>query len=123
MRGGIVLELGHPAHGREEQALELVNGFLATVEDSLADGRLAAFRWYGLEDGDLARRAAIIVLEGTPEQLDAFTVSAEFRELRYAAPSFLQGFAVSRARPPDRLATEGESLLTSVFRRWDLVSE
>lgn len=123
MHGGIVLELGHPSHGREEQALELVNTFLASVEDALAAGTLHAFRWYGLEDGDLGRRAAIIVLEGTAEQLAEFSASDEFRELRYAAPSFLQGFCVSRAKPPDPVATDGVSLLTAVFRRWRLVDE
>lgn len=123
MHGGIVLELGHPAQGRETHAFELVNGFLASVEQALGAGRLRAFRWYGLEDGDLARRAAIIVLEGTPEELDAYAVSEEFRELRYAAPSFLQGFSVSRARPPDTLAPDGASLLSDILARWDLVEE
>jgi len=123
VHGGILLELGHPSHGREEQALELVNGFLASVEQALSDGRLHAFRWYGLEDGDLGRRAAIIVLEGSAEQIADFSGSDEFRELRYAAPSFLQGFCVSRAKPPEPLAPASVSLLTAVFRRWQLVEE
>jgi len=123
VHGGIVLELGHPSQGREEQALELVNGFLASVSQALSDGRLHAFRWYGLEDGDLGRRAAIIVLEGSAEQLGDFAGSDEFRELRYAAPSFLQGFCVSRAKPPDPVAPDGASLLTAVLRRWALVEE
>ena len=121
MHGGIILELGHPTQGREEPAFELVNGFLSSVERFLADGRLHAFRWYGLEDGDLGRRAAIMVLEGTADQLADVSASEEFRELRYAAPSFLQGFQVSRARPPDPVEADGVSLLTSVLRRWHLV--
>jgi hypothetical protein len=121
VHGGLILELGHPTQGREEPAFELVNTFLASIERFLADGRLHAFRWYGLEDGDLGRRAAIIVLEGSADQLAAFSASEEYRELRYAAPSFLQGFQVSRARPPDPVETDGVSLLTSVLQRWHLV--
>lgn len=121
MHGGLILELGHPAQGREEPAFELVNTFLASMEGFLAAGRLHAFRWYGLEDGDLGQRAAIIVLEGTAEQLADISASEEYRELRYAAPSFLQGFRVSRARPPDAVETDGVSLLTSVLARWHLV--
>jgi len=120
MNGAILLELGHPNPGREEQAFELVNEFFERVQKALTDGRLASFHWYGLEDGDLNRRAAIVALEGPPELLDAFAASDEFRELRYAAPSFLQGFHVSRARPPDALA-DGDSFLTQVLHRWGLV--
>ena len=121
MHGGIILELGHPTQGREEPAFELVNSFLASVQRFLAEGRLHAFRWYGLEDGDLGKRAAIIVLEGTPDQLADVSESEEFRELRYAAPSFLQGFTISRARPPDVVEPDGVSLLTAILRRWGLV--
>jgi hypothetical protein len=120
MYGAILLELGHPQSGREEQAFELVNEFFERVQKALADGRLAGFHWYGLEDGDLSVRAAIVALEAPPDALDAFATSDEFRELRYAAPSFLQGFRVSRARPPDALAA-GESFLTRVLHRWGLV--
>jgi hypothetical protein len=123
MSGGIVLELGHPSIGREARAFELVNTFLASVEQALAQQRLEAFRWYGLEDGDLVERAAIIVLEGTPAQIDRFAASEEFRELRYAAPSFLQAFRVSRARPTDAVESGGESLLTAILQRWGLVDE
>ena len=118
-----MLELGHPSIGREARAFELVNTFLASVEQALAQQRLEAFRWYGLEDGDLVERAAIIVLEGTPAQIDRFAASEEFRELRYAAPSFLQAFRVSRARPTDAVESGGESLLTAILQRWGLVDE
>jgi hypothetical protein len=120
VHGAILLELGHPQPGREEQAFELVNEFFERVQKALADRRLEGFHWYGLEDGDLGRRAAIVALEAAPDLLDAFAASDDFRELRYAAPSFLQGFRVSRARPPDALAT-GESFLTRVLHRWGIV--
>ena len=117
----MILELGHPATGRERQALELVNEFLERVEEMLSAGRLSAFRWYGLEDGDLTERAALLVLEGSPEQLQDLVASDEFRELRYAAPSFLQGFRLVRARPPDQVPADGMSLLTKAFERWGLL--
>lgn len=123
MSGAILLTLGHPAHGRETEALELVNAFLGHVDAALEDRELTAFRWYGFEDGDLSREAATIVLEGSREQLDTFSSGVEFRELRYGAPSFLQDFTVRRARPPDTPGEDGVSLLTSVFERWGLVEE
>jgi hypothetical protein len=121
VHAGIVLELGHPVAGREEQALELFDEFLAAVAEAISDERLHAFRWLGLEDGDLTRRAAIVVLEGTRGQLDDFASSDEFRELRYAAPSFLQGFSISRARPADEPGADGPSLMSAVLERWRLV--
>lgn len=123
MSGAILLTLGHPAHGRETEALELVNTFLGHVDDAISGGELAAFRWYGFEDGDLSREAALIVLEGSRGQLDDFSAREEFRELRYGAPSFLQDFTVQRARPPDTPGGDGVSLLTTVLERWGLVSE
>lgn len=123
MSGAILLTLGHPAYGRETEALELVNTFLGHVDGAIGEGALSAFRWYGFEDGDLSREAALIVLEGTRRQLDEFSACEEFRELRYGAPSFLQEFTVKRARPPDNPAGDGVSLLTTVLERWGLVSE
>jgi hypothetical protein len=122
MSGAILLELGHPAQGHERQALELVNDFLERVERLLAEDKISAFRWYGLEDGDLARRAALIVLEGSARQLDAVAGSDGFREFRYAAPSLLQGFGLSRARPPDDVGPDGASVLTAALERWGLLA-
>ncbi len=120
--GAILLELGHPARGHERQALELVTEFLDRVDGLLSEERISAFRWSGLEDGDLARRAAMIVLEGSAAQLDELAASDEFRELRYAAPSLLQGFRLSRARPPDTVSPGGVSVLTTALERWGLLA-
>lgn len=123
MTGAIVLTLGHPAHHREKSAFELVNTFLAHVDEALGSGKLRAFRWYGFEDGDLTNRAGLMVLEGTPEQLDDFAATEAFQELRYGAPSFLQAFRIDRARPPEAPGDGGTSMLATILERWGLVSD
>jgi hypothetical protein len=107
--------------GREQQALELFDQFFAYVAGLLARTELSAFRWYGLEDGDLGMRVAFIVLEGSPEQLDTIVNDDEFREFRYVAPSFVRHFALMRSRPLDK--PEGMSLPSKAFVRWGLLEE
>lgn len=123
MTGAIVLTLGHPVPEREKPAFELVNTFLGHVDDALGAKRLHAFRWYGFEQGDLNRRAGLMILEGSPAQLDEFASSEAFRELRYGAPSFLQAFRIDRARPPEDPGDGGTSMLATILERWGLVSD